>query len=79
MPFSGPGTAGRSRSFAAQSPGKQRVIIIIIIIQCVDNDLGKDVPLGHNGEYEGVLTVGELTRLVWVLPRVVFLNYISDH
>ena len=44
----------------------------------MDNDLGKDVPLGHNGEYEGILTVGELTRLVWVLPRVVFLNYIFD-
>ena len=39
-------------------------------------DLGEDVSLGHNGEDEGVLAVGELARLVGVLPRVVFLQYI---
>ena len=45
----------------------------------MSKNLGEDVSLCHNGEYEGILTVGELTRLVWVLPRVVFLNYIFDH
>ena len=39
-------------------------------------DLGEDVSLGHDGEDEGVLAVGELARLVGVLPRVVFLQYI---
>ena len=38
-------------------------------------DLGEDVSLGHDGEDEGVLAVGELARLVGVLPRVVFLQY----
>ena len=37
-------------------------------------DLGEDVSLGHDGEDEGVLAVGELARLVGVLPRVVFLQ-----
>ena len=39
-------------------------------------DLGEDVSLGHDGEDEGVLAVGELARLVGVLPRVVFLHHI---
>ena len=39
-------------------------------------DLGEDVSLGHDGEDEGVLAVGELARLVGVLPRVVFLHNI---
>ena len=44
----------------------------------MDNDLGEDVPLGHDGENEGILTIGELARLVWILPGVVFLKYTFD-
>ena len=33
------------------------------------------MPLGHDGENEGILTVGELARLVRILPRVVFLKF----
>ena len=36
--------------------------------------LGQNVSLGHDGQDKWILTVGELSRLVWVLPCVVFLN-----
>ena len=38
------------------------------------HNLGQNMSLGHDGENEWILTVGELTRLVRVLPGVVFLK-----
>ena len=40
-------------------------------------NLGQNVSLGHDGENEWILTIGELSRLVRVLPGVVFLENIS--
>ena len=42
--------------------------IYVIILWCL-LDLGEDVPLGHNRKDERILTVGELSRLVWVLKN----------
>ena len=46
----------------------------LFIIRLEDNDLGEDVPLCHDGENEGILTIGELAGLIRVLPGVVFLK-----
>ena len=49
-----------------------------LLLQWVIHDassyLSEDMPLGHNGQDEGILAVGELTRLVRVLPGVIFLK-----
>ena len=44
------------------------------VIHVASSYLSEDMPLGHNGQDEGILAVGELTRLVRVLPGVIFLK-----
>ena len=44
------------------------------VIHDASSYLSEDMPLGHNGQDEGILAVGELTRLVRVLPGVIFLK-----
>ena len=39
-----------------------------------NHNLGQNMSLGHDGEDEWILTIGELSRLVRVLPGVVFLK-----
>ena len=41
------------------------------------HNLGQNMSLGHDGEDEWILTIGELARPVRILPGVVFLENIS--